>query len=522
MSQRPKIYHANILFLVVLCLQATNFLFWGMPQFVRMILNEALFVLLPALVYLKLARLPFRETVRLRRPGWTVAVASWLIGAGLYPLAAISTAVYQQLLGYHSFGAERLLPHTALEGVLAIIAYAVMAPLCEEVLARGIIQRAYEELGPRRAILLAGGLFIIFHLSLVQGLGIIPLALALGYVYRRSESLVASMLTHFGANALAALVVTSSVFWQGAQGVLLSTPALLSGLVLAAAGLWLLRRATHPAAPEPASAERAPLWRAWPLLLAGLLYAGVVSVEVVGARFPERHLPPVQVEAAPWSTPVEWQYEIRNIIDAPVGEAQCTLTPDEDAMALLCRSQHHAYDVDTGHGRFIGGEGEIVAEGRWRRADGMALGGKMEQTFQRRSRTAWTFDGRQFVVVEQEGDEPEKPFTLPLEAEKSPFILPARVWPWTLTALPFADDYTAAAYVFHPYTWRQATQDSGPQAQLVAIMVVGQEEIGTPAGTFTAWKVQVGDRETAWYTVDAPHILIQYCDGAETWVLRNL
>ena len=83
-----------------------------------------------------------------------------------------------------------------------------MAPLCEEVLARGVIQRAYESFGPRRAILYVGGLFVIFHLSLLQGLGIIPLALALGYVYWRSQSLVASILAHFGANAMAALVLT--------------------------------------------------------------------------------------------------------------------------------------------------------------------------------------------------------------------------------------------------------------------------------------------------------------------------
>ncbi|HOT90609.1 MAG TPA: hypothetical protein PLN71_03435 [Anaerolineae bacterium] len=143
------------------------------------------------------------------------------------------------------------------------------------------------------------------------------------------------------------------------------------------------------------------------MLLAGLLYAGVVGAEFVEARFPERNLPSVQVEAVPWSAPVVWQYEVRNIVDTPVGEAQCTLTPDADE------------------------------------------------------------------------------------------------------------------YIFHPYTWRQATQDSGPQARLVLVMVIGQEEVNTPAGTFTAWKVQVGDRETAWYAINAPHTLVKYFDGGETWLLEE-
>ncbi len=480
-------------------------------------------MLLPALIYLKLTHLPFRETVRLHWPGWTVAGASLLVGAGLYPLAAISTAAYQNLLGYRIFGAERLLPHTVFEGVLAIIAYAVMAPLCEEVLARGIVQRAYEGLGPRRAVLFAGGLFVVFHLSLLQGLGIIPLALVLGYVYWRSESLVASILTHFGANALAALVLTSGIFWKGADEVLLSTPALVTGIVLTMVGLWLLWRATNPVLPEPPSAEQRRWWRVWPLVLVGLLYAGVIGTEFVGARFPERALAPLKVDAAPWDAPVEWRYEIRNIVDDPVGQAQCTLTPEGSQIALLCRSAHHAYDVGTSHGRFIGGEGEIVAEGRWQRDTGVVLRGETAQKFQWHSRTHWTFDGLQFVVIQQENDKPEKSYVLPLDASgvEPPFVLAARVWPWTLTTLPFVADYAAGAYIFHPYTWRQATQDSGPQARLVLVTVTGQEEVNTPAGTFTAWKVQVGDRETAWYTVDAPHILVKYFDGVETWLLDD-
>ena len=66
MHKRPSVYAVNILFLIVLCLQVVNFLFLEMPQFVRMILNEALFVLLPTLIFLRLMRLPFREMVRWR------------------------------------------------------------------------------------------------------------------------------------------------------------------------------------------------------------------------------------------------------------------------------------------------------------------------------------------------------------------------------------------------------------------------------------------------------------------------
>jgi hypothetical protein len=439
-------------------------------------------------------------------------------------LAAISTGVYQTLLGYRVFGSERLLPHTPLEAVLAIVAYAVMAPLCEEVLARGVIQRAYEGLGPRRTILIAGELFIVFHLSLPQGLGIIPLALALGYVYWRSESLVASILTHFGANLLAALFLTSGFFWQDAGTVLLSMPALLIGISVAVVALWWLRRTTSPVAAEPLSAEKPRLRRVWPLLLAGLLYSAVIGVEFVGARFPERILAPLTVDAAPWDGPSVWRYEIHNIIDDPVGQAQCDLTPDADAIALHCHSEHRAYEIDTGHGRYIGGDDEMVLSARWRRADGMPLQGETQvQSSLGLYRRQWTFDGAQFSVIQQDPDEPEKRLELPFEpaGKTTPFMMAESAWPWVLSSLPFTEGYAAGAHLFRPYTWREATQDSGPQTQLLLLMVTGTEEVTTPAGTFTAWRVQVGEREIAWYAVDAPHILVQYFNGMETWLLED-
>ena len=138
------------------------------------------------------------------------------------------------------------------------------------------------------------------------------------------------------------------------------------------------------------------------------------------------------------------------------------------------------------------------------------------------SLTRWTFDGAQFSVAQQDLDEPEKTFDLPFVSEgASPFVMVERTWPWALSALPFAVDDAASAYLFTPYTWRDATQDNGPQVQLLLVVVSGPEEVTTPAGTFTVWKVQVGERETAWYAVDAPHTLVQYFNGMETWVLEG-
>jgi hypothetical protein len=70
-----------------------------------------------------------------------------------------------------------------------------MAPLCEEFMFRGVIQPVYETRGAKWGVIFVGLLFIVFHLSLLQGLSIILLALALGFVNYSTRSLQASIAT---------------------------------------------------------------------------------------------------------------------------------------------------------------------------------------------------------------------------------------------------------------------------------------------------------------------------------------
>jgi hypothetical protein len=42
----------------------------------------------------------------------------------------------------------------------------------------------------------------------------------------------------------------------------------------------------------------------------------------------------------------------------------------------------------------------------------------------------------------------------------------------------------------------------------------------TPAGNFVAWRVKIGERQTAWYEADPPHRLLKYDDGMHVWLLK--
>jgi membrane protease YdiL (CAAX protease family) len=86
-----------------------------------------------------------------------------LLGAGRFPLSAVSGGVLQQILGYTVFELPAdAIPTTVGMGIHAIIAYAVMAPLCEEFLFRGVIQPVYQRPVGLFAVFFVGLLFIVF------------------------------------------------------------------------------------------------------------------------------------------------------------------------------------------------------------------------------------------------------------------------------------------------------------------------------------------------------------------------
>jgi len=540
MQEKTSFRAVNLLFFSVVCLQVSNVFFMWMPQYVRLILNETFFVFLPAYVYLRLTRQPVAERVRWQWPGWKLAILSLLTGLGLYPLSAASAGVFLTLLGYTNFaGPQDAIPTTLLMSVLAVIAYAVMAPLCEEFLFRGVIQPVYEQRGPKWAVLFVGFLFIAFHLSLLQGLSIILLALALGLVNYRTRSLPASVLTHVGANSLAALVITQGVFKTGIQNWIVSIPAILGGLVIAAAALagliWQTRRpveeqltltetafATQPARP-------AWLTQGWPLLAAGGLYLAMAGAEFYFARSPQLTAQPLQVGSSPWQTTQAWEYEIRNAADTVVGDADCQLVPDSAVIEITCRSTVEAYEVKTNNNStFSSSGGERIDQLSWHAADGSPVFGKtalnlMEGTYT--STVSWTMSTRGFDLRRIVEGEEEQIFDLPfsetpLAKDFDLLVAPDYTWPWQLAGVELAQGTSGNVARFNAYTWRNDTQDSGPLVENRLVTVSGPEEVTTPAGKFTAWKVMLGSDQTAWFEANDSHSLVKFNNGIETWSLK--
>ena len=518
MINRPIIKQVNLLLLVVILLQASNvFLAW-MPTYIRLILNQFFFILLPALIYLRRAGLPVGKTVKWRWPGAKIALFSLFIGAGFYPLAAYSAHIFQTVFDYQLPEIPGMIPANHLEAFLAFIALAVMAPICEEVLFRGVSQNAYAHHGPARSIIFVGFLFVAFHLSLMQGLSIIPLALALGFVYWRTNSLPAAILTHFGANFMAVLVLTSGVWIAQAQTVLLSLPVAVGGLFLALASLWMLTRATVPD-PQPGSPPVAEsrLKRYWPLLVALPIFVVFVGAEVFISRSPELAVQPVALNPLPWDEPQTWRYQISNIIDEPIGEATCTLTPESDVVMLSCEQDQKGYEIQQGNSYWYSIDFTGTRTIRWQRETYVPISDIGDHTLRT---LVWTLENST-ITVETTYPEMERRILrepLPPLAQDS-LVTAQGVWPWQLAALTFEAGAVSRLAHLSPDAWRPASNDNGPVVETMLVKISGPEKIETPSGTRNAWKVEVGKREVAWYAAENPTLLLRYFNSMETWTL---
>jgi hypothetical protein len=94
-------------------------------------------------------------------------------------------------------------------------------------------------------------------------------------------------------------------------------------------------------------------------------------------------------------------------------------------------------------------------------------------------------------------------------------------WPWRFSALPFEVAYSREVALLWPYRSVTDVDDPAPAKEDVFVVVRTAEQLSTPAGEFVTWRVTVGERQTAWYTVDPPHDLVAYSDDMVSWQLTD-
>ena len=479
--------------------------------------TQILLILLPSLIFLRLSKLPFKETIRWRWPGGRLALLSVLLGIAILPFALWSGDFFIQLLGYTPDLPPGFFPTTIGQAVLMLVAIVILAPFCEEILFRGLVQRPYESFGPWTAILLVGFLFVIFHLSLLRLFALIPVALLLGYLVWASNSVITAILAHAAYNApVAFLTIIGSMRPDIPLEAYTSLTAAGIGLLGLIAGLVLFKRYASPSPPPEIPARSWSIGSAWPVFIIFFIFIFLASIEFVFGRNPELVVnQPLQLSAPPWEQPENWQYELRNPLGEAVGEANCRVSPGEFTYSLDCQVDITAFSVEldrslfqmdtmTSHSKYYWSAGslelvqaEILHEGEF---------GWLQATVDSVE--------DQLILEVHFSDTGYQQISLP------PNTLLLDELPWRLSALPFRVAFGSEATLAWPARWDEELQQNLPGSKESVILVHGGEPLATPAGNFISWRVSIGQERTAWYSVEPPHTLLRYDDGVLTYLLK--
>lgn len=128
----------------------------------------------------------------------------------------------------------------AVSPIILIISVAIIAPLYEEIIFRGILLKGMaKKMNPTLALVVSALFFAVVHLNIPQGINAFFLGIIIGAIYLKTRSIYLSIFAHFVNNVLA--ITVSSMYMMikgryaiGAHGILFILGVIL--LVIACNG----------------------------------------------------------------------------------------------------------------------------------------------------------------------------------------------------------------------------------------------------------------------------------------------
>jgi sodium transport system permease protein len=211
-------------------------------------LTQWLLLLVPCVAFLRWQRADLRAALGLRLPRPAFVVSAVLLGAAAwYPVTFAAAALQGSGDDPSSRALEELFRQLLGGDVpLAVLLFviAVSPAICEEVLFRGVLLRAFATaMRPRVAVLLTALLFGAFHMSAIRFLPTASLGLLLGALAVRSGSILPSMIVHVLHNGISVLLARGILSVPGLTEP--GTPPLwqpvLAGVMLCVGGVLLAR-----------------------------------------------------------------------------------------------------------------------------------------------------------------------------------------------------------------------------------------------------------------------------------------
>ena len=219
-QKKPRILETNYLYMIVAILLisvSTTFNFKSI--YAQIAATQYPVILLPMILFIAFRKYNFKDVLRLNKITFKQTVLSILIPIFAYPVALFFN--YISIIIISLFGELQPspfpVPQTAGMFLVGLILFAITPGICEEIMFRGVMLRAYERLGIKRAIVITGILFGLFHFDVQNFLGPAFLGILFAYMVYKTNSIYSSMIAHAINNTIALTLLKLADSMQALQ-----------------------------------------------------------------------------------------------------------------------------------------------------------------------------------------------------------------------------------------------------------------------------------------------------------------
>lgn len=173
---------------------------------VGLFVTEIFLIFLPAVLYVRLKRLPLVQALRWRPVSPGIALRAAILGVSAWGMAIIIGLAASKLIGT-ALGPpptlpEHWLPTTGSGFGIYLLVGSALAGVCEETLFRGAIQGTLEKGGAWKGMGVTALLFAIYHVNPWEFLPILAVGLLLGFITLRTDSTLPAMISHACINVV--------------------------------------------------------------------------------------------------------------------------------------------------------------------------------------------------------------------------------------------------------------------------------------------------------------------------------
>lgn len=207
--EKNRVGAVNIVFLITMIISvAVSFLPLDFldPYPALQIIVSQLILILPVVIYMIKEKMPYRETVQLKKMKILDVLLTLLFGVLLQPVLTLINAI-SMVFATNTTNTFLLEMSQNVPFLVTLVLTALVPCLFEETVYRGFFYQEYKKIDPWKAVLLSGFLFGLMHGNLNQFCYAAVMGIVFALLIEATGSILSTMMIHFAINGFSVVVM---------------------------------------------------------------------------------------------------------------------------------------------------------------------------------------------------------------------------------------------------------------------------------------------------------------------------